>query len=88
MRKTVKKKGNTSPGSLMKRGPEYRPIGGDAKKRQTRPKHTHAKALSVPQQTHRDYGKNLGHYLHKSKLPTGAKIGMKRKSNKPRSYYV
>jgi hypothetical protein len=39
------------------------------------PKTTHAKAISVPKKTHRDYGKNLGSYLHPSKLPSGAKIG-------------
>jgi hypothetical protein len=37
------------------------------------PKSTHAKAISVPRSTHP--GRNLGSYLHKSKLPSGAKIG-------------
>ena len=44
------------------------------------PKTTHAKATTVPKHTHP--GKNLGKYLHKSKLPSGAKIGVK--VNKPR----
>jgi hypothetical protein len=54
------------------------------------PKTTHAKAISVPKQTHP--GRNLGKYLHKSKLPAGGKIGtagvkMKpRKSNKLKGY--
>jgi hypothetical protein len=37
------------------------------------PKTTHARAISVPKHTYP--GRNLGKYLHKSKLPTGAKIG-------------
>ena len=51
---------------------------------------------SSPKTTHvkkpRNYGKNLGGYLYKSKLPTGAKIGAdvvkttKRKSNKMKGY--
>jgi hypothetical protein len=57
------------------------------------PRVTHKKgsgvAKSVPRHTHP--GRNLGRYLHKSKLPAGGKIGiagvkMKRKSNQPKGY--
>jgi hypothetical protein len=53
------------------------------------PKTTHAKAISVPKSTHP--GSNLGRYLHKSKLPSGAKIGAGvkvklRKSSKVKGY--
>jgi hypothetical protein len=52
---------------------------------------------SSPKTTHvakkpRNYGKNLGAYLHEAKLPTGAKIGAdvvkitKRKFNKMKGY--
>jgi hypothetical protein len=49
------------------------------------PKTTHAKAITVPKGTHP--GKNLGKYLHKSKLPSGAKIGagVKTKTRKPKA---
>jgi len=46
------------------------------------PKTTHAKAVSVPKHTHP--GRNLGKYLHKSKMPTGAKIGAVVKTTKAR----
>jgi hypothetical protein len=60
------------------------------------PKGTHTKSMSgvantVPRHTHP--GRNLGKYLHKSKLPAGGKIGtagvkMKpRKSNKAKKGY-
>ena len=88
MKKTVKMKGNRSPGTVRK-GPEVRPIGAKGKAKQTKPRTTHAKAISVPVSTHHDYGKNLGKYLHKSKLPDGVvgppvKSRKQRKSNKGR----
>jgi hypothetical protein len=58
------------------------------------PKSTHTKSVSgvaksLPKTTHP--GKNLGKYLHKSKLPTGTKIGVTvkkpRKSNQPKASY-
>ena len=59
------------------------------------PKATHTKsgsgvARSVPRSTHP--GRNLGKFLHKSKLPAGGKIGIAgvkmkpRKSNKVKGY--
>jgi hypothetical protein len=67
-----------------------------ADKVRSTPKRTNTKAMSgvastVPRRTHP--GRNLGKYLHKSKLPAGGKIGtagvkMKpRKSNKVKKGY-
>ena len=83
-RKTVKLKGNTSSGSLMKRGPEYRPISAKGKAKQTKPKHTHAQAVSVPAHTHHPNRiKNLGKFAHpSSKLP---KMGVTVKATKRKS---
>jgi hypothetical protein len=45
---------------------------------------------SSPKTSHKkprkDMSKNLGSYLHKSKLPTGAKIGVLKKSKQTKGY--